>query len=163
MRVFCVSASVHSGSGWCLWRSTALQSPVTCQERCTQRKTFRNDMCVQSFPARVCVCGCVCVCVCLCVCVCVCVCVLVRVCVRFLAGRQYLLDQTSSGSSVNSMASRHTETQPAGHIYCNILLLFKHVFTVFLIQFLIHSPLTSACCPAVSCLLHFWHFRHRGW
>ena len=74
-------------------------------------------VCVQSFPARVCVC-----CVCMCACVCVC----------FLVGRQYLLDQTSSGSSVNSMASRHTETQPAEHIYCNILLLFKHVFTVFL-------------------------------
>lgn len=91
------------------------QSPVTCQERFTQRKDIQKLHVGAS--VRVCVRLCACVC-------------------AFIVGRQYLLDQTSSGSSVNSMASHHTETQSAGHIYYS----FNHFFTILLIYFPIHCP-----------------------
>lgn len=96
----------------------AMGTPVTCY---LSRKIHTE----KRYSEIACGCQCTCVCVRLCACVC-----------AFIVGRQYLLDQTSSGSSVNSMASHHTETQSAGHIYYS----FNHFFTILLIYFPIHCP-----------------------
>lgn len=130
-------AFVHFSSVWVLYRGMhcAMATPVTCYLS-REIHTEKRD------SEIACVCQCVCVCV-------------------FIVGRQYLLDQTSSGSSVHSMASHHTETQSPGHIYCICLLvLFIHSIAFcfyYLLYVCLHSlsSYTSACCPAVSCLLHF--------
>lgn len=101
----CQHMSILALSGVCTV-SGRHQSPVTCQERFTQRKDIHK----MHLGASIWVCGCVC---------------------AFRVRRQYLLEQTSSGSSVNSMASHHAETQPAGHIYCTILLIHSITFLLF--------------------------------
>lgn len=104
--VFFMSAFVHSCSVWFLL--CAMVTPVTCY--------LSREIHTEKGDSQI-VCGCQSVCMC------------VHVCI-FIAGRQYLWDRTSSGSSVNNMASRHTEIQSAGG-YDYIIYFFFHSFNYF--------------------------------